>query len=234
MHLLSRLKHKNVVDLLEIVTSKGWRAFYPVATSRNHNLGNVYLVFEYMEHDLLGLIDKKISLEPMHIKCILKQLLEGVEFLHTKNVIHRDIKCANILMNNAGDVKLADFGLARVMDKKKLNYTNKVVTLWYRSPELLLGSVKYTTAVDMWSVGCCFGELLTSAALFRADTEGKLLEIIYSKCGSPSEETWPGVSSLAYYPAYKPSKQYQRQLCDELKSNPKYLAPSSVEPMRWP
>lgn len=180
------------------------------------------MVFEYLEHDLLGIVDKKVNLEIPHIKCIMKQLLEGLYFLHSKNVVHRDIKSANILMNKNGEIKLADFGLARLMDMKNQNYTNRVVTLWYRSPELLLGSVNYTTAIDMWSVGCCFAEILNAAPFFKADNEQKLLEMIYQKCGSPTEESWPEVTKLQYYDKLKPKQKYQRRLCEEFKNNPKY------------
>ncbi len=181
----------------------------------------MYLVFEYMEHDLLGILRKQVKLEVPHIKCILKQILEGVCFLHSKNVVHRDIKSANILMNKSGELKLADFGLARLMEKRDRNYTNKVVTLWYRSPELLLGSTNYTSAIDMWSVGCCFAELLKSVPLFQADNEPKLIDLIYRKCGAPTEETWPGVSSLKLFHEFAPKEPYQRKLRNEFKDNPK-------------
>ncbi len=193
-----------------------------LANESNKNLGKVYLVFEYMEHDLLGIIRKQIKLEVPQIKCIVKQILEGVSFLHERNVVHRDVKSANILMNNAGEIKLADFGLARLMERKDKNYTNKVVTLWYRSPELLLGSTNYTPAVDIWSVGCCFAELLKSTPLFQADSEPKVIDMIYKKCGAPTEETWPGVSSLQYYRNFAPREMYPRRLYEEFKDNPKY------------
>jgi cyclin-dependent kinase 12/13 len=123
------------------------------------------------------------------------QILQGIQYLHSSNVIHRDIKGANILISSAGEVKLADFGLARVFypGNEKVNYTNKVVTLWYRAPELLLGSRNYTQAVDMWSVGCVFAELVLQQVLFRGDKEERQIELIYEKCGSVSNENWPGV-----------------------------------------
>jgi cyclin-dependent kinase 12/13 len=144
--ILKRLNHKNIINLIEIVTSK--------PSDKNKYRGNVYLVFEYMEHDLSGLIDRKIDYSIAHIKCIMHQILSGVNYMHSNNIIHRDIKGANILINNKGDVKIADFGLARVYsDNPNKKYTNRVVTLWYRSPELLLGSTSYGPAIDMWSVG---------------------------------------------------------------------------------
>ena len=124
-------------------------------------------------------------------------------------------------MKNSGEVKLADFGLARLMERKDKNYTNKVVTLWYRCPELLLGSTNYTAAVDMWSVGCCFAELLKSTPLFEADKEPKVLDMIYRKCGSPTEENWPGVTSLYYYKTLGPREMHPRRLREDFKDNPK-------------
>ena len=121
-------------------------------------------------------------------------------------------------MNNKGEIKLADFGLARETDSRpNANYTNRVVTLWYRAPELLLGSTNYTTAVDMWSVGCFFFELLTMSPLFPADREAKVLEMIYQTCGAPSEETWPDVSSLRYFSKLGPKMSLPRKLRESLK-----------------
>lgn len=160
--ILKRLNHKNIINLLEIVTSK--------PSQSNRNRGNVYLVFDYMEHDLSGLICRKYDFTLAKIKCILKQILLGLEYLHDHNIIHRDIKGANILINNKGEVKLADFGLARLHNpNQNINkiYTNRVVTLWYRSPELLLGATNYGPAIDMWSVGCVFSELLEGISPFR-------------------------------------------------------------------
>jgi len=133
--ILKRLHHQNIINLIEIVTSK--------PSEKNKNRGNVYLVFEYMEHDLQGLGDIKINFTSSQIKCILHQVLTGVNYMHTNNIIHRDIKGANILINNKGEVKIADFGLARIHNPNpnvNKQYTNRVVTLWYRSPELLLGN----------------------------------------------------------------------------------------------
>ena len=133
--ILKQLHHKNIINLLEIITSK--------PTEKNKNRGNTYLVFEYMEHDLNGLIDRKVSFEIPQIKCIMHQVLSGIQYLHNNNIMHRDIKGANILLNNKGEVKIADFGLARIFNTNsgfRANYTNRVVTLWYRSPELLLGN----------------------------------------------------------------------------------------------
>jgi len=134
--ILKQIQHKNIINLLDIITSK--------PTENNKNRGNTYLVFEYMEHDLNGLLDRKLSFEIPQIKCILYQVLCGIQYLHTNNIMHRDIKGANILLNNKGEVKIGDFGLARIFNSNlRSSYTNRVVTLWYRSPELLLGTNKF-------------------------------------------------------------------------------------------
>lgn len=172
-----------------------------------------------MEHDLHGLIDSHIALDISHIKCIMIQILEGVYYLHSNNVMHRDIKGANILLNNKGEVKLADFGLAIKYDPRiRVNYTNRVVTLWYRCPELLLGSECYTPAIDMWSIGCLFAELLTLQPLFAAKNEADVLELIFKKCGTPSETTWPEISTLKNYKFVEQCTKYPRRLREELKN----------------
>ncbi len=178
----------------------------------------VYLVFEYMEHDLHGLIDRRVNLDIPQIKCIMMQVLEGLHYLHSCHVMHRDIKGANILMNNQGEIKLADFGLARFCNpQRNRQYTDRVVTYWYRCPELLLGDCHYTQAIDIWSVGCCFAELLTYRPLFPLSKRAKLLELIYEKCGSPTEKTWPGVSSLKFFNSLGPKKDMPRRLREEFR-----------------
>lgn len=194
--ILKRLNHKNIIKLLEIVTSK--------PSEKNKFRGNVYLVFEYMEHDLSGLADLKLSFNVPMIKCILHQIITGVQYLHSQNIIHRDIKGANILINNKGEVKIADFGLARIHNPHPSlikQYTNRVVTLWYRSPELLFGSTNYGPSIDMWSVGCLFSELLTGVPPFRGNKEPEQVKLICEKLGVPTEETWPGVTNLKGFSA---------------------------------
>lgn len=118
--------------------------------------GAFYLVFEYMDHDLMGLLESGlVEFNEHHVASFMKQLLEGLNYCHRKNFLHRDIKCSNILMNNRGQIKLADFGLARLYsaEDKMRPYTNKVITLWYRPPELLLGEERYGPAIDVWSCG---------------------------------------------------------------------------------
>ncbi len=114
------------------------------------------MVFEYMDHDLTGLMMSEGSTwrptEPQ-VKCYMKQLLVGLNYCHANGVLHRDIKGSNLLISNKGQLKLADFGLARPYTENQGNYTNRVITLWYRPPELLLGAVQYGPAIDIWSAG---------------------------------------------------------------------------------
>lgn len=117
--------------------------------------GSVYMVFEYMDHDLTGVLSQtQFIFSDAHLKSFCQQLLHGLAYLHRKGVIHRDIKGSNILINNRGELKLGDFGLARFYQKRRRSdYTNRVITLWYRPPELLLGTTVYGPEVDMWSAG---------------------------------------------------------------------------------
>ena len=135
-----------------------------VASAKNKFRGNYYLLFDYMAYDLTGLVDKKVKFNLPQIKYIMKSLLKGLDYLHSEvNLAHRDIKGANILMSAEGKVQLTDFGLARILNLKnqKATYTTRVVTLWYRAPELLLGFKNYNFSVDIWSMGCVFVELIT-------------------------------------------------------------------------
>eukprot|EP01116_Phalansterium_solitarium_P015799 TRINITY_DN3527_c0_g1_i7.p1 TRINITY_DN3527_c0_g1~~TRINITY_DN3527_c0_g1_i7.p1 ORF type:complete len:194 (-),score=89.36 TRINITY_DN3527_c0_g1_i7:516-1097(-) len=137
IRLLKSVKHESIVQLHEVVAGKG--------------LDNIFLVFEYVEHDMAGLIDNmKQPFSESEVKCLLLQLLHAIAYLHDNWIIHRDLKLSNLLFNNRGQLKLADFGLARVFGYPLRNMTPKVVTLWYRPPELLMGAETYTTAVDMW------------------------------------------------------------------------------------
>jgi cyclin-dependent kinase 12/13 len=181
------------------------------------------MVFEYVEHDLHGLIDQGVCLNAASVKCIMHQILEGLCYVHSQHVLHRDLKGANILLSHEGVVKLADFGLARKCEARlDRMLTNRVVTPWYRCPELLLGSHRYTAAIDMWSLGCCFYELLTLRAPFHAMQEHKLLEQIYEKCGSPTAETWPEQVSLKNYQQLAPKKTYVRRLHEDFQGHPQY------------
>ncbi|CAE1261232.1 CDK12_13 [Acanthosepion pharaonis] len=158
-----------------------------------------------------------------HIASFTKQLLDGLNYCHKKDFLHRDIKCSNILLNNRGQIKLADFGLARYYepeDRDRL-YTNKVITLWYRPPELLLGEERYGPAIDVWSCGCILGELFTKKPIFQANTEITQLELISRTCGCPCPAVWPDVIKLPLFHSVKPKKQYRRRLREEFSFLPK-------------
>jgi CTD kinase subunit alpha len=152
------------------------------------------MVFEYMDHDLTGILNHPTyRLTHANIKDLAKQFFEGLNYLHDRGILHRDIKGSNILINNDGLLKIADFGLARKFQKHRegQDYTNRVITLWYRPPELLLGETAYKAEIDVWSGGCVFVELFTRRAIFQGKTEINQLDVIYDVMGTPTMETWP-------------------------------------------
>ncbi|XP_072207726.1 cyclin-dependent kinase 3 [Excalfactoria chinensis] len=201
--LLKELKHPNIVRLLDVV----------------HSQKKLYLVFEYLNQDLKKYLDSSQTGEfPLSlVKNYLFQLLQGVSFCHSHRVIHRDLKPQNLLINEAGAIKLADFGLARAFGVPLRTYTHEVVTLWYRAPEILLGCKYYSTAVDMWSIGCIFAEMVTRKALFQGDSEIDQLFRIFRVLGTPTEATWPGVSQLPDYKGDFP--QWARKEMKEIVPN---------------
>ncbi|XP_065685918.1 cyclin-dependent kinase 13 isoform X4 [Patagioenas fasciata] len=209
--ILRQLNHQSIINMKEIVTDK------EDALDFKKDKGAFYLVFEYMDHDLMGLLESGlVHFNENHIKSFMRQLMEGLAYCHKKNFLHRDIKCSNILLNNRGQIKLADFGLARLYNSEESRpYTNKVITLWYRPPELLLGEERYTPAIDVWSCGCILGELFTKKPIFQANQELAQLELISRICGSPCPAVWPDVIKLAYFNTMKPKKQYRRKLREE-------------------
>jgi cell division cycle 2-like len=129
-------------------------------------------------------------------KRILFQLTSGVAYLHENWILHRDLKTSNLLLNNRGQLKIADFGMARYVGDPPPKLTQLVVTLWYRAPELLLGAKTYGEAVDMWSVGCIFAEILLRDPLLQGGNEVEQLSKIFELCGVPTEESWPGFRRL--------------------------------------
>lgn len=215
--ILRQLNHKNIVNLREIVTDK------QDAIDFRKDKGSFYLVFEYMDHDLMGLLESgMVDFNELNNACIMRQLLDGLNYCHKKNFLHRDIKCSNILMNNKGEVKLADFGLARLYnaEDRQRPYTNKVITLWYRPPELLLGEERYGPAIDVWSCGCILGELFMKKPLFQANAEMMQLEIISRLCGTPTPAVWPSVTKLPLFHTLKPKKLHRRRLREEFMMMP--------------
>ncbi|XP_057210526.1 cyclin-dependent kinase 12 isoform X1 [Triplophysa rosa] len=209
--ILRQLNHSSVVNMKEIVTDK------QDALDFKKDKGAFYLVFEYMDHDLMGLLESGlVSFSHEHVQSFMHQLMEGLDYCHKKNFLHRDIKCSNILLNNSGQIKLADFGLARLYNSEESRpYTNKVITLWYRPPELLLGEERYSPAIEVWSCGCILGELFTKKPIFQANQELLQLELISRLCGSPCPAAWPDVIKLPYFNTMRPKKQYRRRLREE-------------------
>jgi cyclin-dependent kinase 12/13 len=166
---------------------------------------DVYLVFPFMDHDLSALLSNtEVKLAPGQIKYYFKSLLEALRFLHSRNILHRDIKASNILLDNRGSVVLADFGLARFRNVDPNLYTNRMITLWYRPPELLYGVDSYGPEVDVWSAGCVLAEMLLKKSLFPGKNELDQIEKIFVICGTPNESNWPGFGSLPWASALTP------------------------------
>ncbi|XP_075160989.1 cyclin-dependent kinase 12 [Haematobia irritans] len=215
--ILRQLNHPKIVNLHEVVTDK------QDALEFRKDKGSFYLVFEYMDHDLMGLLESgMVEFNDENNASIMKQLLDGLNYCHKKNFLHRDIKCSNILMNNKGQVKLADFGLSRLYNAEDRDrpYTNKVITLWYRPPELLLGEERYGPAIDVWSCGCILGELFLKRPLFQGNYEMALLENISKVCGSPVPAVWPNVIKLPLFHTLRQKRTYRRRLREDFEFMP--------------
>ncbi|KAL7192193.1 hypothetical protein ACSBR2_024108 [Camellia fascicularis] len=209
--ILRRLDHLNIIKLEGLITSR-------LSCS-------IYLVFEYMEHDISGLLSSPdIKFSEAQVKCYMKQLLSGLEHCHSRGIMHRDIKGANLLVNNEGVLKMADFGLANFCGTGPVGHrqplTSRVVTLWYRPPELLLGSTDYGASVDLWSVGCVFAELLLGSPILQGRTEVEQLHKIFKLCGSPPDDYWRK-SKLPHATLFKPQHPYESSLWETFKDLPK-------------
>ncbi|XP_040490451.1 cyclin-dependent kinase 18 [Ursus maritimus] len=185
--LLKNLKHANIVTLHDLI----------------HTERCLTLVFEYLDSDLKQYLDQCGSLMSMHnVKIFMFQLLRGLAYCHRRKILHRDLKPQNLLISERGELKLADFGLARAKSVPTKTYSNEVVTLWYRPPDVLLGSTEYSTPIDMWGVGCIHYEMATGRPLFPGSTVKEELHLIFRLLGTPTEETWPGVMALSEFRAY--------------------------------
>jgi len=179
--LLKELKHPNIVRLYDVI----------------HDEKKLTLVFEYLDQDLKKYLDECHGEIPTtNMKIFLYQLLKGVAFCHEHRVLHRDLKPQNLLINQKKELKLADFGLARAFGIPVRSFSHEVVTLWYRAPDVLMGSRKYSTPIDIWSAGCIFAEMVTGRSLFPGSSANDQLHKIFKLLGSPNEEIWPGLAEL--------------------------------------
>lgn len=225
--ILKALKHKNIVKLLEIVTSK----------EQNEIPKNVFMVFEYHEYDLTGILETgEIRLTQDHIKSWSHQLLQGVHFMHVNKILHRDLKSSNILISRNGELKIADWGLARSWNESMKHLTNPVVTLWYRSIELLLGCKDYDTKIDMWSVGCIIAEMFRRSGLLKGSDETTQLNLIFHSCGHPCVNDWPQIKSKCpLWTNYelksgeRPLPSKLRQVLKQRLPNPAWMTESAIE-----
>jgi cyclin-dependent kinase 12/13 len=211
--ILKALNHDNIVELKEIVTSK----------DSGDIPKNVFMVFEYLEYDLTGIIEtKEIKLTQDHIKSWSRQLLRGCHYMHVNKIVHRDLKASNLLINRKGELKIADWGLARSWNSEMKRLTNRVITLWYRPPELLLGTMKYSTKIDMWSVGCIIAEMFRRGGLLKGSSEAHQLDLIFRMMGHPTQEDWPNIHQMCpLWKNYEPKDGEQPLPCrlrEELKS----------------
>ncbi|GBF60605.1 serine/threonine-protein kinase [Trichophyton mentagrophytes] len=198
--LLKILSHPNILQLQEMAVER--------SRGEGRKKPSMYMVTPYMEHDLSGLLENPdVHFSEPQIKCYMIQLLKGLQYLHENRILHRDMKAANLLINNAGVLQIADFGLARPYDEAppvagkgggeaKREYTTLVVTRWYRPPELLLQLRRYTTAIDLWGAGCVFGEMFKGKPILAGTSDLNQAQLIFNLVGSPTEENMPGWSSL--------------------------------------
>jgi len=175
IYLLSSIHHKNIIKLHDVAIN---------------DQKQLFLVFPYCEFDLKRMIRQNTCFSLAQLKNFLQQLLEGVYVLHTNNVLHRDLKPANLLVGADGVLRICDLGSARRASSSR-DHTPGLVTLWYRAPEVLLGSTDYCKAVDMWSVGCIFAEMVTNKVLLDGSTELEQLSKMFDLLGTPNEDNWP-------------------------------------------
>lgn len=185
--LLKDLRHENVVGLIDVV----------------HEDRKLHLIFEFLDLDLKKHMDANpfvFSESTYLIKKYLYQMLAGIAYCHSRRILHRDLKPQNLLIDRATDtLKLADFGLARAFGIPLKQFTHEVITLWYRAPEILLGSKTYSTPVDLWSAGCIFAEMVNLKPLFPGDSEIDEIFKIFQVMGTPNETNYPGISRLPDY-----------------------------------
>ncbi|TYI77299.1 hypothetical protein E1A91_D06G134500v1 [Gossypium mustelinum] len=204
--ILQKLDHPNVVKLEGLATS---RMQY-----------SLYLVFDFMHSDLARIMfrpEEKLT-EPQ-IKCYMHQLLSGLQHCHERGILHRDIKGSNLLIDKSGMLKIADFGLANYFSpNRKCPLTSRVVTLWYRAPELLLGSTDYGVGIDLWSAGCLLGEMFAGRPIMPGRSEVEQLHKIFKLCGTPSEAYW---KKLRLSTTFRPPQSCKPSLADAFRNFPR-------------
>uniref|UniRef100_A0A5F8GNY0 Protein kinase domain-containing protein n=1 Tax=Monodelphis domestica TaxID=13616 RepID=A0A5F8GNY0_MONDO len=215
---------KNCVDKFDILGIIGWGTYGQVYKAQDKDTGELVALKKFLLDDkeegfpITAIREIKILRQLNHQNVIhMREIKDkGAIYLVLEYMdydLKRDIKSSNILLNNRGQVKLADFGLARSYNSEESRpYTNKVITLHYRPPELLLGEEHYTPSIDIWSCGCILGELFTKKPIFQAYLEVDQLNLISQLCGSPCPAVWPDVIKLPYFNTMKPKKQYPRCL----------------------
>lgn len=160
---------------------------------------NIGLVFELMPSNLKDYLEAHEQLSASKKRKLFREIVEAMAFIHSQGIFHRDLKPGNILVTEEGIPKIADFGLSRSFQLPIGKYTHEVGSLFYRAPELLLGAEEYSTALDIWSLGCIFFEIFTGNILFQSDSEIDQLYRIFRVLGTVNEERWPGVTKLRYY-----------------------------------
>ncbi|KAF9266052.1 Pkinase-domain-containing protein [Marasmius fiardii PR-910] len=208
--ILKAMKHVCVIEILDMF----------IVRSTETEPMSVFMVFPYMDHDLAGLLEnERVVLQPSHIKLYMKQLLEGTAYMHRNHILHRDMKAANLLISNSGSLRIADFGLARSYELepasnsgKERKYTNCVVTRWYRPPELLMGARNYGGEVDIWGIGCVFGEMFLRRPILPGTSDIDQLEKIWQLCGTPNQHTWPHHDRLPGCEGITRWKNYPRKI----------------------
>ncbi|XP_055338325.1 cyclin-dependent kinase 18-like isoform X4 [Paramacrobiotus metropolitanus] len=184
--LLRDLRHANIVTLHDII----------------HSEKSLVLVFEYLESDLKSYMERYNNyINLKNIRLFLLQLLRGLNYCHKRRVLHRDLKPQNLLISDRGELKLADFGLARAKSVPTKTFSNEVVTLWYRPPDILLGATDYTTHIDMWGVGCIFYEMATGRPMFPGSTTEDEMHLIFKMLGTPTEGEWPHIQESEEFKA---------------------------------